>query len=203
MRFCKRMGFLASFAVVTLSGCAAGDEEAAEYEQSDNQIGTFMGYDCTEDCSGHQVGYEWAEERGITDPDDCGGKSVSFEEGCRAYAEEEGYISSPDVDGRISSSSEHNPSEPPFKGRVQINYGSSRYGDPNSRYRGEIEGDGYVRLRNYEGDVMRGYVDPDGSVRLRNFDGDTYRGNVDSDGSMRLRNFDGTEMSGRIEPDGY
>jgi hypothetical protein len=95
------------------------------------------------------------------------------------------------------------PSPPPFKGRVQLNYGSSRYGDPTSRYRGEVESDGSVRLRNFDGDVMRGYVDPDGSVRLRSYGGDTYRGSVDSDGSMRLRNFDGSEMSGRIEPDGY
>jgi len=48
----------------------------------------FMGYPCTEDCSGHEAGYEWAEEQGITDPDDCGGNSDSFIEGCQAYAEE-------------------------------------------------------------------------------------------------------------------
>lgn len=49
---------------------------------------TFHGYTCTEDCSGHEAGYEWAERRGITDPDDCGGRSESFIEGCKAYAEE-------------------------------------------------------------------------------------------------------------------
>ncbi|MHB0914905.1 MAG: hypothetical protein ACYC4M_04375 [Thermoleophilia bacterium] len=49
---------------------------------------SFHGYDCTEDCSGHEAGYEWAEEHGITDPDDCGGNSDSFIEGCEAYAEE-------------------------------------------------------------------------------------------------------------------
>lgn len=52
--------------------------------------GSFAGYDCTEDCSGHEAGYQWAEENGIEDPDECGGKSWSFEEGCRAYAEENG-----------------------------------------------------------------------------------------------------------------
>lgn len=107
----------------------------------------------------------------------------------------------------ISPSSEFSetsdPSQPSFKGRVQLNYGSSKYGDPTSRYRGEVESDGSVRLRNFDGDVMRGYVDRDGSVRLRRFDGDTYRGNVDTDGSLRLRSFDGSEMSGRIESDGY
>jgi hypothetical protein len=43
----------------------------------------------TQDCSGHEAGYEWAEEHGIDDPDDCSGNSESFIEGCRAYAEEQ------------------------------------------------------------------------------------------------------------------
>ena len=45
-------------------------------------------YGCTSDCSGHDAGWEWAEENEITDPYDCGGNSISFEEGCMAYAEE-------------------------------------------------------------------------------------------------------------------
>jgi hypothetical protein len=51
----------------------------------------FHGYRCTDDCSGHEAGYEWAEGQGISDPDECSGNSMSFEEGCRAYAEEQGY----------------------------------------------------------------------------------------------------------------
>ena len=31
---------------------------------------------------GHQAGYDWAKNRGITDPADCSGKSRSFVEGC-------------------------------------------------------------------------------------------------------------------------
>lgn len=50
---------------------------------------TFRGYDCVDDCSGHEAGYEWAEDKGIDDPDDCGGNSQSFIEGCKAYAEEQ------------------------------------------------------------------------------------------------------------------
>src|SRR5258708_31703006 len=50
---------------------------------------TFRGYECTVDCSGHEAGYQWAEDNGIDDPDDCGGNSESFIEGCRAYAEEQ------------------------------------------------------------------------------------------------------------------
>jgi hypothetical protein len=44
--------------------------------------------DCTTDCSGHQAGYDWAEENDLDDPDDCGGNSQSFIEGCEEYAEE-------------------------------------------------------------------------------------------------------------------
>lgn len=51
---------------------------------------TFHGYVCTQDCSGHEAGYQWAEDHDIDDPEDCGGNSESFIEGCRAYAEEQG-----------------------------------------------------------------------------------------------------------------
>lgn len=66
---------------------AAGDEDT---DSSD--VGTFHGYACTVDCSGHEAGYNWAEERGITDKDDCPidpHNSHSFTEGCWAYADEQ------------------------------------------------------------------------------------------------------------------
>jgi hypothetical protein len=50
---------------------------------------TFHGYFCTEDCSGHEAGYEWAEDNAIVDPSDCGGNSNSFIEGCEVWAEEQ------------------------------------------------------------------------------------------------------------------
>jgi hypothetical protein len=49
---------------------------------------TFMGYQCTDDCSGHEAGYNWARDNEIDDTDDCDGKSESFNEGCVAYVEE-------------------------------------------------------------------------------------------------------------------
>lgn len=49
---------------------------------------TFNGYECTEDCSGHEAGYNWAEENGIEDEYDCDGNSGSFNEGCVSYVEE-------------------------------------------------------------------------------------------------------------------
>lgn len=66
---------------------------------------TFHGYDCIVDCSGHEAGYEWAEEHDITDPSDCSGNSQSFIEGCQAYAEEQGGVDDND-DERDDSSDE-------------------------------------------------------------------------------------------------
>lgn len=48
---------------------------------------TFDGYECTDDCSGHQAGYDWAEENDIDDEDACDTSSQSFNEGCQSYVE--------------------------------------------------------------------------------------------------------------------
>ena len=64
------------------------EDKSDDNEDSDTDAKTFHGYPCTIDCSGHEAGYKWAEEPGIDDPDDCGGNSESFIEGCRAWAEE-------------------------------------------------------------------------------------------------------------------
>ncbi|RLG30592.1 hypothetical protein DRN98_07235 [Methanosarcinales archaeon] len=54
--------------------------------------------------------------------------------------------------------------------RPQYDYDYSR------RYKGYIEDDGYIRLRNpYTGDTLRGYIDEDGYGRLRDFNGNTWR----------------------------
>ncbi|MDH6231058.1 hypothetical protein M2281_001630 [Mesorhizobium soli] len=49
---------------------------------------TFGGNECTDDCSGHKAGYEWAEQNSITDPADCNGYSSSFNEGCETFIDE-------------------------------------------------------------------------------------------------------------------
>lgn len=54
------------------------------------QARTFHGLPCTQDCSGHEAGYRWAEDNGIESPDDCGGNSRSFIEGCEAWTEDNG-----------------------------------------------------------------------------------------------------------------
>jgi hypothetical protein len=60
---------------------------------------TFGGYECTEDCSGHKAGYEWAEEHIITDESDCGGNSQSFIEGCQTYTQDPSRGALEDDDG--------------------------------------------------------------------------------------------------------
>ena len=88
-------------AAMLVSGC--GSEQDSDeikggetYEQYDarrdgyeGSRGSFEGQGCTVDCGGHEAGYAWAETHDVTDPDDCHGKSWSFQEGCRAYAEEQ------------------------------------------------------------------------------------------------------------------
>lgn len=49
---------------------------------------SLNGYECTEDCSGHEAGYEWAEKNEIEDEDDCDTPFNSFTEGCISYLEE-------------------------------------------------------------------------------------------------------------------
>lgn len=63
------------------------DEDAAsdEDDQANPEPPRFMGSPCTDDCSGHEAGYQWAEEKDIDDPDDCSGNSNSFVEGCKAF----------------------------------------------------------------------------------------------------------------------
>lgn len=79
-----RKVFILAIGVLVLSAC--GTDEEDNTAASENM--TFKGYECTQDCSGHEAGYAWAEENGITDPDQCGGTSNSFYEGCLAYTEE-------------------------------------------------------------------------------------------------------------------
>ncbi len=67
-----------------------GKIDAVEQDVLDIRDSTqyFRGRECTVDCSGHEAGYDWAQEHGISDVEDCGGNSESFIEGCESYAEE-------------------------------------------------------------------------------------------------------------------
>ncbi len=70
-------------------GSSSAEDGCNEYIR-ENYTGyrSFGSYDCTEDCSGHEAGYEWAEDNGIDDEDDCNGYSQSFIEGCWQYVED-------------------------------------------------------------------------------------------------------------------
>lgn len=80
-------------------GSIRGGETYSQYDARRDSLDTGLysgGDECTEDCAGHDAGRDWAEEKGITDPDDCGGRSWSFVEGCRSYAREQQGESSDD-----------------------------------------------------------------------------------------------------------
>ena len=79
-----------------VGGCSSSEasdahqEQAYEGAQDDLSHSTFEDVgdtsECTEDCSGHEAGFEWAKEQGVTDTSECSGDSQSFQEGCEAYA---------------------------------------------------------------------------------------------------------------------
>lgn len=70
---------LASIAMLA-SGCSK--------ESTSSKLLEYKGYECTQDCSGHDAGYDWAQKKGINSVSNCGGKSNSFIEGCKSYVEE-------------------------------------------------------------------------------------------------------------------
>ncbi|WP_322615708.1 hypothetical protein [Pseudomonas sp. BIC9C] len=60
---------------------------------------TFDGYECTDDCSGHQAGFDWAEQNDIDDENSCDTSSQSFNEGCQSFVQGgSGIVSSDDGD---------------------------------------------------------------------------------------------------------
>lgn len=87
--------FLVLACALLFGGCTSGGGDyysgwyVEDVDQSNNPPITSNNWECTDDCSGHEAGYEWASDQGISDPDDCGGKSDSFIEGCMAYANEQ------------------------------------------------------------------------------------------------------------------
>ena len=61
-------------------------DDGDAYEAYQDRTPAFSS--CTDDCSGHQAGYDWAKTNELADPDECSGNSPSFVEGCRQAAEE-------------------------------------------------------------------------------------------------------------------
>lgn len=68
---------------------ADSDGSSADLEKVDAYDVEDSGdYVCTQDCSGHEAGFAWAQEKDFTDESDCGGNSQSFIEGCEAFVRE-------------------------------------------------------------------------------------------------------------------
>lgn len=86
----KGLLIFALFSCFLLSGCSSGSGYYGDgyYNDYEEEPIASESWDCTGNCSGHEAGYEWASDHGITDPDDCGGNSASFIEGCETYANE-------------------------------------------------------------------------------------------------------------------
>lgn len=100
---------IAIFLVFILAGCGGGGsacgryqdcdyEESAAYESRDigaepddveaSEVEKPVFENCTEDCSGHEAGFQWAQDNDVTDASECGGNSNSFREGCESFSEE-------------------------------------------------------------------------------------------------------------------
>jgi hypothetical protein len=75
------------------------------FNVSESAARTFGDNECTDDCSGHKAGYEWAEARGITDASRCESvltrspNRTSFYEGCVTYTEDPSRGADEDDDG--------------------------------------------------------------------------------------------------------
>ncbi len=75
-------------------GGKSNSQSIGDPESSEANPREFAGYECTVNCSGHEAGYNWAEEHDISDGDDCDAagehsNSPSFAEGCHAYVDGE------------------------------------------------------------------------------------------------------------------
>ena len=90
-------------ATPTLSNSDSSATESGDTPAAERTTPTFAGSPCTSDCSGHEAGYNWADEHGIDDESDCDtagdtSNSPSFAEGCRAYVQENGSADDTDDD---------------------------------------------------------------------------------------------------------
>lgn len=91
----KALTALGAMLLLSSCGSAEGEDERydAAYENAQDEASDLTFEDvgstaaCTQDCSGHDAGFEWAKEHGIADASECGGTSDSFIEGCEAYAD--------------------------------------------------------------------------------------------------------------------
>ena len=91
-------------AVASLGACGSRsyiDPDESGHEDTGGSYEDNHGTaDCTEDCSGHDAGHQWAEDNQVQDADECDGNSESFNEGCRAYIDDNAHADDDsDVEG--------------------------------------------------------------------------------------------------------
>ena len=96
MRIRRLSGCTALLSLLAATACNSpepSDEDIDQaYENAQEQLSDVSfedvgdSGDCTEDCSGHDAGFEWARDQGVTDSSECSGDSQSFVEGCEAFA---------------------------------------------------------------------------------------------------------------------
>jgi len=72
--------------ILILTACSDGGSGGGrydDYQELPEEEAIVSPYD---EGTGHDAGFQWAEENGIDDPTNCGGDSASFIEGCEEYA---------------------------------------------------------------------------------------------------------------------
>lgn len=74
-------------ALVAAANVEIGWKAARDKELREADGPQFHGYPCTQDCSGHRAGFDWASRKKVTRPADCEGDSQSFIEGCLAFVD--------------------------------------------------------------------------------------------------------------------
>ena len=86
MRAPSRVSCAALLLAVLLPGAAFGQEyDPSDVDAYDVEEPSFL---CTQDCSGHEAGFQWAQENDLTETYQCGGDSQSFIEGCEGFVQQ-------------------------------------------------------------------------------------------------------------------
>lgn len=82
MTYAIPLSIITALAFISCSDAGSSGGRYDDYQESEEEI-IESPYDAG---SGHDAGFQWAEENGIDDPSQCSGNSISFIEGCEEYA---------------------------------------------------------------------------------------------------------------------
>ncbi len=72
--------------VIILMSCATQESHISVEYKADTK--TFWDYKCTQDCSWHKAGYNWAKKKWINSINRCWWNNQSFIEGCYQYVQD-------------------------------------------------------------------------------------------------------------------